>query len=176
MKEEDFWRSPASSRHINPRFLPEKDESRVSQYSDLDIVDFGCGVGRYTGYFSPDRYIGYDINSERVDICLERYPHYKFTNSLVDLPQNKVLFLYTVALHISDDQLKQTNAVLTPTKVILCESLDNPMNKGFNGANGMICYRRTVEDYERIFNKTGRITFTADLVGGDYQINFLELD
>ncbi len=84
--------------------------------------------------------------------------------------------MYTVALHMNDDQLIEAKQALTPYKVIICESLDNPSYRGWSGLDEIACYRRTVEDYERIFNKTGRITFTADLVGGDYQINFLELD
>lgn len=56
------------------------------------ILDFGCGDGPMSDYFSPDNYIGFDISEFMVQKAQSKHPRYRFVSELHDEKFNAILF------------------------------------------------------------------------------------
>ena len=52
--------------------------------SKSPILDYGCGVGNFCSYVSPEYYVGCDISKKMIEAAKLRYPDYSFY-SLEDL-------------------------------------------------------------------------------------------
>jgi len=95
---------------------------------ELLTLDYGCGVGRWSGIF--DRYIGVDITQNLLNIAIKENPYKKYyylpTPTLedftaVDLSQVKQFFASTVLQHCDDslcDNIIQTFASHKPVSPI----------------------------------------------------------
>lgn len=111
-----------------------------------NVLDYGCGTGRYCRLFSNCAYVGMDIEQRAVDLAKEMNPKYYFDNIehlkdtyYIDRPS--VLFTSTVLQHNTDEEVK-TILSLFDCKLWLYEFT------GQSDAPHMAS--RTVKDYERL--------------------------
>lgn len=107
MKPSDYWRSNSDLAHITPpgEEWPERGlEGILPVICTGRVFEFGCGYGRLASLFSPNRYVGMDINPAALVSAWDRNPQHSFTTSWT--PAHTVL-AYTVLLHIPDDEIKE---------------------------------------------------------------------
>ncbi len=68
---------PEEHRHIRHRVLCE-----IGLASGCSVLDVGCGFGEFYKYLNEQginvQYVGYDINTELIDIAKKRYPMAEF--------------------------------------------------------------------------------------------------
>ena len=115
----EFWRK-AQLVHINPGVqddFPEGWDVREELREicgDRHVSDVGCGYGRLCTAFHPDRYEGYDLNPTAIDAARRRNPAYRFTlmQHPLDYAVRDAALLYTVLLHIHDDDIEAAIAGL----------------------------------------------------------------
>ena len=75
---------------------------------DVRTLDYGCGIGMYSKYFEPDKYLGLDIAEPHLEIARATNPDYKYGHiasptfaEALDW-QWDVFFTATVLQHCSD--------------------------------------------------------------------------
>jgi SAM-dependent methyltransferase len=74
-------------------------------------LDFGCGIGRYTDFFKPEKYIGVDVCLNLLERAQENNTDYKFVyipNGVIetlDTEPIEQVFTATVLQHNSDRQV-----------------------------------------------------------------------
>lgn len=105
------WSGSKGSNNVYPkRYGKWPDEDSVRKLQELclgRVCDVGCGTGRCAEAFSPDRYVGIDINEDAIRVARREYPRYTFETVGWDDPYPVVdtYLFYTVLLHIPDDEL-----------------------------------------------------------------------
>ncbi len=133
--EEAFWITHGAS-HITPdtgEKFPEGDYvSEVLHQcisEDWPLLEIGCGVGRIASIFDHNDYIGVDINPHALHVARQRLPRHNFR--LLDkgreLPEASTALMYTVLLHVSDDEIHDLLAEYTRKyrKFIITEVMDD---------------------------------------------------
>ncbi len=108
-----FWRKEGLL-HVIPSVGGEHpeghDPSAVinSLLPDGMIVEVGCGYGRVARGLDPSRYKGVDVNPSAVLKARELVPTHVFetVEDSDSLPHGTNVFAYTVALHISDQNVQ----------------------------------------------------------------------
>lgn len=115
MKEDilAFWRR-AQLFQINPgesEEFPEGWDVRVELreiFGDRYVSDIGCGYGRLCTAFRSDRYLGFDLNPAALEAAQRRNPDYRFSlmRDPLDYTVREAALLYTVLLHIHDDDIE----------------------------------------------------------------------
>jgi len=78
-------------------------------YRYKETLDFGCGIGMYSKYFEPERYLGIDIAVSHLEIARHENPEYSFVQvasptfaEVGDFPF-EIFFTATVLQHCADD-------------------------------------------------------------------------
>lgn len=151
---ETFWRENASMQHITPAGVrwPEGIDVHARLRELLpsgSVMDFGCGDGRMTLAFQPERYHGVDINPHAVARCRELYPEYRFDLCEHRLPEANAALCYTVLLHVPDDTIEETvSRIATASRVIVVEIL----GRKWRNPRAPLVFNREREDYERLFD------------------------
>jgi len=109
----DFW-SSEGLKHIIPNIgneFPEGFDVRELLKAIIKpedgVLEVGCGYGRLCRAFPAATYTGVDVNPSAIAQAKERNPEYRFEAiaPAAALPQAGTALLYTVALHISDEEL-----------------------------------------------------------------------
>ena len=94
----------------------------------LPLLDIGCGPARFAGAFDDNEYIGVDVNPHAIRAAKLRYPTktFKLITEESELPTAESALLYTVLLHISDDDLPQmlAKAVQAANRIVISELMD----------------------------------------------------
>src|SRR5210317_1343027 len=110
METNKFWETEAE-KHIIPNTGEDFPEGwNVLNFlstlfpSNEEIVEIGCGIGRLSKAFNKKMYTGLDINSKVLKIAKKNNPEYKYIRSEI-LPISEHKLLYTVLLHISDNDI-----------------------------------------------------------------------
>lgn len=114
-----FWQQ-AQLYHMNPGETDEFPEGWDVRgqlrelVGDRQVADIGCGYGRLCTAFAADRYLGFDVNPSAVETARHRHPEYHFTlmRDPLDYTVGDTALLYTVLLHIHDDDIEATVANL----------------------------------------------------------------
>ena len=88
---------------FNPGEVINKEVLKDISYNT--IMDFGCGYGRLSENFNPEKYIGIDLNPKAIEKAKENNPMYNYYEVNIDseYPKCDVVFAHTVFLH-NDDQ------------------------------------------------------------------------
>jgi len=75
--------------------------------SSKNVLEIGCGYGRLCRAFTPEKYTGVDVNPKAVEAARRHNPGYRFEHiaPAAPLPAADVALIYTVALHIPDEEL-----------------------------------------------------------------------
>lgn len=96
----DFWKQridTAQKEHYSVYVTGEEDWKRINtahkeiieQEIDKDciVLDAGCGYGRWSEYFSQEKYTGVDFSPDFIDKAKVKYPNYNFVvSNLKSLP------------------------------------------------------------------------------------------
>lgn len=119
-----YWDNRSSQQGKNTvgfgnKPLTEQDKNYQIRYSfilpyldtTLKTIDFGCGVGRYSGFFEPDKYLGVDITKNLLDIAV--HENSKHDYNLLSEPNltginydYEQFFVATVLQHNDDDGVR----------------------------------------------------------------------
>lgn len=144
-------------------------EKLLRQYITCDfkkanVLDFGCGVGDFTSYFSHKFkfIVGYDISEEVLEIAREKckyLPNILLINSLKEVNfKFDVVFSITVLQHILDDSelLRTLEYIFSKCKEnAIFIALENIKSDKFNIYEPPYLNARKLEDWKIIFEKSG---------------------
>lgn len=136
------------------------------------VLDIGCGYGRLCDAFDRKAYIGTDINRELLAKARELHPGYRFTPS--KHWKADTALLYTVLLHIADEDLADFIARIDADRVIVAEIMGREWRRDGNPP----VYNREAAEYVQAF-AGWRLTETHALSYRHYyqaDITFLVFD
>jgi SAM-dependent methyltransferase len=144
---DQFWLTQESDNHIavgdfNP--IPMVRRLWTEWGLSSDVFDFGCGYGRLCPAFNPRGYFGYDINKQRLDEAKELYPEYEFGEYV---EHKKILFAYTVFMHMEDDEIEEAISIYKPEVVVISEVMGEASCRVNSRPK---VNRRNPEEYARI--------------------------
>jgi SAM-dependent methyltransferase len=92
------------------------------------VLEVGCGYGRLCGAFPAQSYTGVDINPKAIAAARMRNPGYRFGHitPAAELPKAGTALLYTIALHIPDEELARFLAPVcaAASSVVIAEIMD----------------------------------------------------
>ena len=86
------------------------------------ILDFGCGIGKLAEFFTKDKYLGVDSDTESIQTARQNYPGFTFSEQLPESGEFDTIIGLAVIEHISSpsDLLKKFAGMLTENgKIIL---------------------------------------------------------
>lgn len=144
----EFWKREGL-RHITPadKRNPEGWDvwSFLRGLSRGSVLEIGCGYGRLCEAFDPCQYLGADINENALVRAREKHPGYTF--EAYQGQSADTALLYTVLLHISDDDLPGFIAGINADRVIVAEV----MGRGWRRPGNPPVFNRDPEDYIEAF-------------------------
>lgn len=120
------------------------------------IVDFGCGYGRLSRSFSPDKYIGIDLNPNAIKMAKENNPEYNYLEIDVnsEYPKCDAIFAHTVFLHNDNTTLKSILKRLENTGakyIIISDVISKDWHNGFIPPT----FYRDLNDYNSLMENIG---------------------
>ena len=159
----EFWQKDSMKNIVPPgttepegwdvkKFLSELEVFREAE----SVVEIGCGFGRLSAAFSPDKYLGIDINPEAVSTAKNKNMHhqYKVINYDDSYPKAEVGFAYTVLLHVSDELIDNVTSRIAKSydKFIVAEILGR---KWRSPGQRVPVFNRDQDEYIKVFSKHG---------------------
>ncbi|MDF2945174.1 MAG: hypothetical protein K0S01_4032 [Herbinix sp.] len=125
--------SPKTYRYIvRPKwfsnYLFNKSIGSTFNFTNKNILDFGCGIGAYSVMFHPKNYIGIDKNEQRINYAKQLYPNHNFLSlkgNILPLPDASIDFIIIISVlhHIPSktisNYLQEFRRVLKQTGIIL---------------------------------------------------------
>lgn len=173
-----YWQSGMGINHVTPKNLSWPEGESFPHYvkahvGERSILDYGCGKGRFAGYFASSRYVGYDICSIFLDEARSVYPEHRFVDNLSNIDTD-VTLAHTVFLHISDDKILEVIKGIRSQTIIVCEVLGGRYR---NDGNPPV-FNRDLEEYIDMM-KGYRLKFQTNLPYSCYnnrQLTFLEFE
>ena len=149
MKHDSFWRSQGIS-HLTPQNKPNPEGWDVfpllRRLCRGRIVEMGCGTGRLCEAFPPDQYVGIDISEAA--LASARWNHRGYRFELPDGQAGDTALLYTVLLHIADDDLADFVAAIPARRVVVAEV----MGRAWRREGNPPVYNREPAEYEAAFS------------------------
>ena len=166
----DAWQGDDGIRNVMPQRanrarFPEKpgfDPIKVLRdMIQLPVVEVGCAYGRLTPAFPADQYVGYDINRAAIALAKQECPDYEFhCITDYDYPDSKSKLIYTVAMHIPDEEYPKLIEALcnsTGEQVvvgeIMNERLRKPLTVKSGGAKSHATFGRDLVTHQHEFLK-----------------------
>lgn len=148
----EFWKREGL-RHITPagKENPEGWDvwSFLGSLARGSVLEIGCGYGRLCKAFSPDEYLGTDVNEKALEKARERFPEYVFEAYAGQSADTALL--YTVLLHISDDDLSEFIEGINADRVIVAEV----MGRKWRRAGNPPVFNREPQEYIDAFAEYG---------------------
>jgi SAM-dependent methyltransferase len=154
-----YWNTRAALHAVTPHGREDvEDVTFPSMLVELCgsgiVLDYGCGYGRLSTLFDPQKYIGVDWSPMMIMIA-------KFHNSdytyLLDhgqpLPIPNVMFMHTVLLHVPDHKLDALIDRFCAPRVIISEVMDRKYRDG--GLNDPPAYDRDESEYVELMQRRG---------------------
>lgn len=158
MKHSDFWQGDRGILNIKPKRIGELWESydAVQLVSDLvgdmTVVEVGCGQGRFSAAFKPEKYVGVDINEAAIEMSKKGNPNHIFEHikEYSDIPQREAMLLHSVCLHIPDEEIgflfERANK-----RIVLAETMGPRRERaGERPPDLAFHYARTAEDFVKL--------------------------
>lgn len=175
-----YWKSGRGMSHITPRGKDWPEGIEFPHYikakvGERALLDFGCGTGRFAGYFAPSQYTGYDICPQVLDLAVARHAEYEFTN-LFPTKQFDVVLAHTVLLHVPDDDIDQTLDEFVAPTIMICEVMD----RKWRHSGLPPVFNRNPEDYVNMLSNgyrlKNRIPIPYPYYGKEAELTFLEFE
>jgi trans-aconitate methyltransferase len=172
LKYFDAWQGQDGIRNVMPQRpnrarFPEKpgfDPIEVLRdMIQLPVVEVGCAYGRLTPAFPADEYVGLDINEAAIKLARAECPGYSFHHiDKYDYPPSKSKLIYTVAMHIPDEEYPDLIEALcdsTGEQVVVAEIMNEKLRKPLTikegGARSHATFGRDMLTHENEFLKHG---------------------
>ncbi|WHH59467.1 class I SAM-dependent methyltransferase [Petroclostridium sp. X23] len=146
--------------YINNKVLKEFD------FSNKKILDFGCGVGSSCTMFTPNNYLGMDVDADRVKYAAHVHPGYNFStieNMHIPVLQHSIDYILIISVlhHIPSEQLtdylKEYRRILKNNGKILviepCVYDHCPVSNHFMALFDKGKYIRNEDEYVSIFTE-----------------------
>lgn len=144
----EFWKREGL-QHLTPsgKNNPEGWDvwSFLGELARGSVLEVGCGLGRLCEAFDPNQYLGADINESALVRAREKHPGYTFETYHGQSADTALL--YTVLLHISDDDLSGFVAGINADRVIVAEVMGREWRRSGNPP----VFNRDLEDYIEAF-------------------------
>jgi len=127
---ESFWQTPAGLRHVTPPGCQQPEGFDVYQElrelsGDHSVLEFGCGTGRLSPAFLPNRYLGVDVSPGAINEAQHGCPEHPYLLYRGGpLPRFDMVLAWTVLLHVHDDEIARTVQRLvkaTRTQIVIGE-------------------------------------------------------
>lgn len=127
------------------------------------VLDYGCGVGRLTTFLKSKvrKIVGVDLSQKMIEVAKENNPESKdiFYNTLEEVPNEEytVVFSHWVLAHMEDETIQNSFAFLKDKmnkNIRLCIFEQTCPSKD-KYVNDPIYKRRTIEEYQTIFESIG---------------------
>ena len=166
MKYHDFWKERGLDFIVPPGGdNPEGfDVNAVLKdiVGDSDVLEIGCGTGRIAKHFNPYSYVGVDINPAALAVAGAALPLHAFSHwdGKSMLPKAPVAILYTVCLHVPDDEIDAmiARASEAARRVVIAEIM-NPRFRQHVDGGYTLSNQRSLEDYIQRFMSAGGMKF-----------------
>jgi len=101
----EFWRGNTRLRDITPageRFPEAGLFEALGRACRGSVFEFGCGDGRLAPAFSPERYVGFDINLAALTAAAAANPQHRYST---EWQPADTWLAHTVLLHVPDDEI-----------------------------------------------------------------------
>jgi hypothetical protein len=154
---ENFWRGEKAARISYPVHRgrwPDEDTQDILRRlcgKEVTVCEVGCGVGRCSDAFSPELYVGLDINRRAIEIAREECPDHEFRHIGWDdpYPSAEAYLFYTTLQHIPDaavpDVLRRCCGRVVVQEHMLREYRDERKLR----------FHRTPDEYRDLFEAAG---------------------
>lgn len=113
------------------------------------VLEIGCGTGRLCRAFDPGQYVGVDINEDALDIARSRNAGYTFEQYAGQSADTALL--YTVLLHVSDEDLPALIEDIHADRVIVAEVMGRKWRRPGNPP----VFNREAKEYINAFEAAG---------------------
>lgn len=148
----DFWRREGL-RHLTPAGKDNPEGWDVwgflRELAEGDVVEIGCGAGRLCRAFDPEEYLGTDVNKHAIEVARKRHPQYRFAP--YERQSADTAILYTVLLHVSDDELGGLISGIRARRVVVAEIMGRRWRRPGNPP----AFNREAEEYRQAFSRAG---------------------
>ena len=160
-----FWTENTDVKHIIPPSSTTEFPEGWDVHSYLrnivgeeNVVELGCGYGRIAAGFTSNQYRGFDVNPSAIAQAEEQLPEHNFSLYEIgtELPPTEWLLVYTVLLHVSDDDIVATIATITKNcdKVLIAEIMHRGPRQPPRPGKPPV-FNREQEEYIQMFKNVG---------------------
>lgn len=119
------------------------------------VLEIGCGEGRLCDAFRPNQYLGLDVNTTSIKIAKEKHPGYAFRLCEYhdNYPAVSAVLLYTVLMHVSDDEIQQviSNVVAAAPVIVVSEMMGREWGMSRFKKQSLPAYNRNLFEYKEMF-------------------------
>lgn len=159
--ESSFWIEQGTA-HIKPEVgmeFPEGFDVGSVLQDAIDgcfpVLEVGCGTGRIAGLFPASNYVGVDVNPSALIQARLTYPKHLFriADRGLEYPAAPSALLYTVLLHISDEEIYPFLEAVAQgrNRLVIAEIMDRRWRRlGLPPV-----FNRDVEDYLLLARRVG---------------------
>ena len=166
----EHWRGKKAALTSYPLRLGRwADSNQVSILQRLCkgfVVEIGCGTGRCSDAFEPDKYLGLDINPDAITIACDLNPKHLFRKIgwFDEYPKADTYLFHTSLMHVPDEDL---HAVLmrTSSRVVIFEAMEPVLRKP------PIYFHRSAADYIEALKRAGYRYNYIEEYNTNYQLN-----
>lgn len=169
MKYEEFWKAKGLDFIVPPGGDDPEGFDVAATLTPLikgRVLEIGCGTGRLAKHFGPYTYTGVDINPAALEKASAALPLHAFVhwNRKTMLPKAGTALLYTVCLHVPDDEIEDLlcRAAEAAPRVVIAEIM-NPYHRSKRNTSDEyhISNQRSLSEYERLCLNAGLALVSA---------------
>lgn len=149
----EYWRRNTDLRDITPkgeRFPEVGLFEALRSVCEGVVFEFGCGDGRLSPAFEPERYFGFDINPTALKVARASNPKHRYVQNWE--PADTFL-AHTVLLHVPDDELP---GVLGRAKSYPRIVIGEVMGRKWRRPGDPPVFNREPEEYEAMIERKAR--------------------
>lgn len=122
-----------------------------------NVLDYGCGKGRFAHLFSANHYLGYDVNEQLVSAAAEENPAHRFTTDLATALayDADATLMYTVISMWPDAEAMAILSAIKSRLIIIGEIAD----KRWATASYAVppIYNRDVSQFDKLMMNNGYV-------------------
>lgn len=154
MNPTEYWTNNKELRHLHPvdnRYPEDGLFNALREACSGKVLEIGCGDGRLSPVFEPDKYIGQDINPHALNAARISNPDYCYS---FDWQGADTILAYTVLLHVPDvDIIKMLERMKGYKRIVIGEIL----GRKWRTAGEPPVFNRELFEYESVLGKASRV-------------------